>query len=245
MQQALEISPLLLINPVTGLPFEFNRALSACPLRKLREPTATVLCFEGQVTGGRRFVIFADGHGELISADAWQRLRKQGAFPVPTAEEQVVGAMSPKEAAKVRAQQATSLENLKKLCWAMRYYMQNFTCFVMPATERWEEELVDVGIDSKILIVPGTGMHYQFNASLAKKTLAQIPSPETAIMFYEPISWADGTRNAAFVDGHVERLTPEQWAAAARKSGTVPYALPTARGRGECRGPDVVGRRDA
>jgi prepilin-type processing-associated H-X9-DG protein len=78
--------------------------------------------------------------------------------------------------------------------------------------------------------VRGNGNEYYFfsmtsrksfavNAALSNKPLAAISNPERTVVVYEAAPAPDGTRAAAFADGHVERFPQTQWPAIARASG--------------------------
>lgn len=55
------------------------------------------------------------------------------------------------------------------------------------------------------------GAKFLLNMALAGVNMATIESPAETVMFYEDKPWADGTRVVSFTDGHVKRLSAEEW----------------------------------
>jgi hypothetical protein len=62
-----------------------------------------------------------------------------------------------------------------------------------------------------IFVQPGTDEPYEPNLILSGKKIAHIEYPNQMIVFYEKTAATDGTRAAAFLDGHAKRVSAAEW----------------------------------
>ncbi len=123
--------------------------------------------------------------------------------------------------ARQQALRVTSMSNLRQLATAVSLYAQdhNETLPQLTSAKDLQTALGDlIGSDS-IFLHPASKKPYVVNTRLSKRTLASIAHPELVIIFYDPVPDAAGFRCAAFVDGHVEYLSPEAWTKMKSKSG--------------------------
>ena len=128
------------------------------------------------------------------------------------AEGQAVGAVAD---TREKARITSSLNNLRQIAVAAQMFCQDHK-EILPDAKLWLQEL---NLPKQVLTVPGTADKYLYNDSLGGKTLAEIKDPATTIFFYEPNPRADGSRLAAFIDGHVAQLQEAAWQEAKQKSG--------------------------
>lgn len=63
--------------------------------------------------------------------------------------------------------------------------------------------------DERFFMQPDTQQSYRFNEILGGKKMAHIPNHQSFAVFYEAQPADNETRAALFLDGHVERLSPE------------------------------------
>lgn len=115
-----------------------------------------------------------------------------------------------------QARKMASTNNLRQLITAAQMYTQdNEECMPGAATV-WE----DIKIEEEAILHPVTKERYTYNVTLSGVSLGDIAKPEEMAAFYEENPpWEDGSRLVAFVDGHVESVSAEQWPEVKRKSG--------------------------
>jgi hypothetical protein len=70
-----------------------------------------------------------------------------------------------------------------------------------------------------MLLLPSSKTPYLYNQNLSGKSIGTFDDPTATIVFYDPAPYPDGSRCVAYLDGHVETLTAEQWAKASAKAG--------------------------
>jgi hypothetical protein len=110
--------------------------------------------------------------------------------------------------ARLKARQTQSMNNLKQLTLAVMLYAQDHEEDLPEAGVVWNVIKVDAGV----LVQPGTGKQYVYNAWLSGKKLGEVGGDATRmVVSYEAEAWPDGKRCAAFLDGHVELMGEDQW----------------------------------
>jgi len=110
------------------------------------------------------------------------------------------------------SEEATSEGNLKQLALAVLMYAQDYD--VLPPMEdaaTFEDELAPYVRSTELFRRPDTDEAYGINASLSGKALADLEKPEQMVVLYETTPAEDGSRAAAFLDGHVTRVSGEEW----------------------------------
>jgi hypothetical protein len=126
---------------------------------------------------------------------------------------------------EVEEQEATvqSLSNLKNLALAVLMCIDDYDDVIpdIKTPETAKEQLKPYVGDEKILTNPVTKMPYQFNAILAGKKIAHISDPASMVVIYEDSPAPDGTRGAAFLDGHAKRIKESDWPAI-KKASKIP-----------------------
>lgn len=65
--------------------------------------------------------------------------------------------------------------------------------------------------DERLYMHPSTQEMYRYNEVLGGKKIVHIKDRQSMAIFYEATPGGDGTRGVLFLDGHVERLTPDRW----------------------------------
>ena len=60
-------------------------------------------------------------------------------------------------------------------------------------------------------LMPDAGVSYRWNVALAGKRVDDVPDAESVPMIFDRAPFHEGCRNVAFADGHVGRMTEEQW----------------------------------
>lgn len=116
--------------------------------------------------------------------------------------------------------QTDSLSNLKNLALAVNMYMADWDALPpMNSADEAKAVLNEYVKDESVFYDPNTGQPYVPNAALSGKPASGITDASAVVVFYEASLADDGTRGAAFVDGHAARLTQERWEAAKQASG--------------------------
>lgn len=118
------------------------------------------------------------------------------------------------------ALQTRSLFNLHQLAMASLMYCQdnneNLPPLKTPADIKRQ-----LNVPDKLCLQPSSKLPYLPNPNVAGKSLGAFDpdKQDTIILFYEQTPYADGSRGVAFLDGHVEMVTAERWAAMKTKAG--------------------------
>jgi len=109
--------------------------------------------------------------------------------------------------------EAGSLSNLKQMALAVVMYAQDYDEVLPPLKTlgEAEEALSPYVRDESIFAQPDTDVPYKTNPVLSGKKMAHITNAADMILFYEAKPADDGTRGAAFLDGHAKRLTADEW----------------------------------
>jgi len=117
--------------------------------------------------------------------------------------------------------QTDSLSNLKNLALAVVMYATDYSDTLPDLTEAEAAKKVlnEYVKDESVFYYPDTGQPYVPNAALSGKPTADIADPARAVVFYEANPADDGTRGAAFVDGHAARLDQGRWEEVKKESG--------------------------
>jgi len=112
--------------------------------------------------------------------------------------------------AREKARQTASVSNLRQLVLYEIMYAQDHDEF-MPAVTTMEDMKKLMDIPDQLLVSPRTNEPYTLNPAVAGIHLGQIDNPATMIVIYENTPGPDGTRCAAFLDGHVIAIPAVHW----------------------------------
>ena len=109
--------------------------------------------------------------------------------------------------------EAGSLSNLKQMALAVLMYAQDYDEALPPlkTIQAAQEALSPYVRDESIFTQPDTDVPYKTNPVLSGKKMAHITNAADMILFYEAKPADDGTRGAAFLDGHAKRLSADEW----------------------------------
>lgn len=123
-----------------------------------------------------------------------------------------------------KSQQTQSMSNLRQLAMMVAIHAQDHGN-ILPPIKTADDIKNVLKADDKLLIQPSSKRPYLPNASLAGQPLAKYADKAAdIILFYDPVAYGDGSRCAAFVDGHVEVLSAKAWEDAKAKSGILDEA---------------------
>ncbi len=110
---------------------------------------------------------------------------------------------------------AASVKTLQQLGEGMNRYLRakgnlipEFENPIDDDMAQWVYPLVG---DRRLFRHPTNEMPYVFNSILAGKKVQHVGSRQSMVFFYENEPARDGRRAVLFLDGHVERVTPEHW----------------------------------
>jgi prepilin-type processing-associated H-X9-DG protein len=123
--------------------------------------------------------------------------------------------------ARVKAQEASSVSNLKQVAVGVMMYTMDYDERLPPMRDAatMKRAVMPYVKSDEVFKDPRTGEPYHVNPAASGKSLAQIAAPDRFVILYEASPSRDGKRAVAFVDGHVKRLDPAEWEMAKRKSG--------------------------
>lgn len=121
-----------------------------------------------------------------------------------------------KEAAEAKEQKewtASSESNVKQIALAALMYAQDYdeTLPPMANADEVKEALLPYVKNGQIFLQPDADEAYVPNAFLSGKKISDIDNPEEMILFYEASPGEDGSRGAAFLDGHTAHLDASEW----------------------------------
>ncbi|MHB9134670.1 MAG: DUF3352 domain-containing protein [Armatimonadota bacterium] len=122
--------------------------------------------------------------------------------------------------ARDKARTTASVNNLRQLAIALNMYVQDNKerlPVMKTAADIKTQLLTAYGMD-QILTSPRTHEPYTPNPSMSGKWLGEFQYPVAMIIFYENTPGSDGSRCAAFLDGHVEVISADDWEAAKKRS---------------------------
>ncbi len=117
--------------------------------------------------------------------------------------------------AREKARQTASLSNLRQLAIAVQTYEMDKGHLPVMKSAFLKKEL---NVDDPLLRSPNTNESYTPNPIISGKASGQFAYPATMIVFYEKTPASDGSRCAAFLDGHVAVIRASEWAAAKRRA---------------------------
>lgn len=117
--------------------------------------------------------------------------------------------------AREKARTTASMNNLRQLAITLLIYEQDNGR--LPALKTAADIKKQLQAPDGLLISPRTNQPYEPNPSIAGKASGAFDAA-TMITFYEKTPGSDGTRCAAFLDGHVELIAATEWEAAKRKA---------------------------
>ena len=118
-------------------------------------------------------------------------------------------------AAQEKTRMEESMNNLRQLAITAQLFAQD-NDETLPTEKQFTAE---AHLAPQVLVVPGTQDKYLYNITLGGKGLGDFKNPTVIVMFYEPKQRQDGTRCAAFLDGHVENLADARWQDVKKQSG--------------------------
>ena len=101
---------------------------------------------------------------------------------------------------------------------ALQMYIQE-NDETIPEIKTAEDIQTSLDVETRILRQPGSNRPYLPNPALSGLALGDITDPSDTPVFYEPTPAEDGSRNVAFLDGHVAQVTPAEWEALQKKWG--------------------------
>ncbi len=111
-------------------------------------------------------------------------------------------------------------DNLQQLAMAMQMYIaDNDALPPLGDAEAVKQALVEYVNDESVFTDPDTGEAYAVNSSLSGKSLSEIEDPAQMVVFYQAEPGKDGRRGAAFLDGHVQRVSDSEWEKLKASSG--------------------------
>ncbi len=122
--------------------------------------------------------------------------------------------------ARLKAQEASSVSNLKQVALGALMYMQDYDEALPPMKDAAsaKKALYPYVKNEAIFKDPRTGESYHVNPGASRKHLATIEIPAEFVLFYEAAPASDGTRAVAFADGHVKRISETDWPQVKRRS---------------------------
>jgi hypothetical protein len=114
-----------------------------------------------------------------------------------------------------------SLSNLKNVALAAQMFMADYDDKIPPVdtAEAFRKALEEYVASDDVFQDPDTGESYAVNASLQGKSLSAIQDPAVIVLVYQPTPRDDGTRGVGFLDGHVKRVSDEEWQKLKAESG--------------------------
>jgi hypothetical protein len=115
---------------------------------------------------------------------------------------------------------AQSMHNLKQIATALNMYMSDWDDQMPPMKtfDAAKTALMPYCKNPNIFVQPETGKPYMVNPILSNHKAAHINNPSDMVVFYEAETNQDGTRCAAFMDGHCARIPEKEWADIKRRS---------------------------
>ena len=128
---------------------------------------------------------------------------------------QMLGDNEKLEQLRAEARRVTSMNNLRQLIVSLQIWIvKNNDTFpptgsiddVKKALLRNTPELTKM-----IWVDPVTRKPYQYNPSMAGKTVNDFRGKEHSIVVFYSNEYPDGTRTVVFFDGHAENVPPERW----------------------------------
>ncbi|MHB9105929.1 MAG: DUF3352 domain-containing protein [Armatimonadota bacterium] len=119
-----------------------------------------------------------------------------------------------------RARTVQSMSNLRQLAMAAQMYaMDREKLPVLKTAADMKEHLGDyLGNSEQMFISPRTGEPYVPNPFVSGKSIGVFDNPTIMIVLYEKTAGSDGSRCAAFLDGHVEVIQAGQWETVRKRS---------------------------
>lgn len=123
--------------------------------------------------------------------------------------------------ARVTARETSSVSNLRQIATAAMMYTQDWDEVLPPMKDAAtaKKALMPYCKNEAMFIDPRTNEPYHVNVAASRKHVATVDSPAQFVLFYEATPGRDGKRAVAFLDGHVKRITEQEWETAKRKSG--------------------------
>lgn len=123
-------------------------------------------------------------------------------------------ATAPDSPARLAAEKARGLSNVKQLALAAMMYSSDYDdVFPYVQSTKGAFEVIYPYMKSKDLSksLNPNGSKILFNMAVAGVNAAVIEDPAETVLFYEDKPWPDGERIVAFTDGHVKFLSEEEW----------------------------------
>jgi len=112
-----------------------------------------------------------------------------------------------------------SVANMRQLAVAVQMYVQDNKLKLPPLddAEQMKAALMPYVKNEQLFLQPKSGDPYQGNPMLAGKTVAELPDPSQVMVLFEVTPDNNGQRVVAFLDGHVEAVDAQRWAALKEK----------------------------
>ncbi len=123
--------------------------------------------------------------------------------------------------ARTNALNASSNSNLKQLMLGVMQYTQDNDEHMPPMQSMYllKKAVYPYVKNDQVFLQPSNNKFYVPNAALSKKSLASMMDPANTAAIYEADFGSDGKRSVAFADGHVKRVTADEWTKIKKDSG--------------------------
>ena len=106
-----------------------------------------------------------------------------------------------------------SPDNMKQLGLALMMYTQDYDEVLPPvqSAEQVKTLIMPYVKNSDVFYQPGVHKLYTINGTISKHKLVEIKYPASFCVYYEPMPGKDGSRWTLYMDGHVKKVTPDEW----------------------------------
>lgn len=114
-----------------------------------------------------------------------------------------------------------SMTNLTLLGWGMMQYAQEYDEVYPPmkSMDLLKKAILPYFKDDKLFAQPLHRKPYATNTTLSGQSLAKVNNPAIFVTLYEAEEGSDGKRAVLFADGHVKRVTKDEWTKIKKESG--------------------------
>jgi prepilin-type processing-associated H-X9-DG protein len=121
-------------------------------------------------------------------------------------------ALQRRRAGRVEETDDPSLSSLRNIALAVQMFLADYDD-KLPAMDTPEafRAALEEYVSSDDVFKDEAGDYYGLNASLNGKSLTEIADPAQIVLAYQTTAQEDGTRGVAFLDGHVRRVSGEEW----------------------------------
>jgi prepilin-type processing-associated H-X9-DG protein len=116
----------------------------------------------------------------------------------------------------------SQMGNLKNVALAIQMFMADYdTTPPMKTPEAFRGALDEYVKNQDVFKDPETGEYYAINTSISDKSMSEITDPGKIVAVYEAQPGDDGKRGVAFLDGHVQRVSDDEWKRLRDASGII------------------------